>query len=256
MNVVKLYGGLGNQLFQYAFGLAQRANRMDIRYDVSWFKTHQVERPYQLDKFNIEVPIHSFLRTQQTINEVGFAPHLVVNFNYNYTGYWQSPWYFNNVVDELKNRFWVKPELWNKEFIELRKEIQRNKYIGVHIRRGDFLEHHSHYIPPMEYYTQALAIIKALQPSARIMVFSDDIRWCRENFPVKEAEFVTLGIDYLEFELLRLCQYKVTANSTYSWWAAFLNSEMVITPKKWWLKQENQDDMERRYMLPADWIKL
>ena len=256
MNVIKIYGGLGNQLFQYAFGKTLEAYGGTVAYDVSWYlnKDLQYPRPYRLGKFNTNLS-GSCLLKQSTIKEDGFMTSFQISNSYNYIGYWQSPKYHEKTYKLLQSEFCVKEELYTQSFLELKEKINNTMSISVHVRHGDFLSHKSHYVVPLCYYEKALNVIRVLQKDIEIFVFSDDLKWCKQNFNMKKTTFVHLP-DYLEFELMKLCKFKVIANSTFSWWPAYLGSGMVITPQQWWVIEENNKLMNEKGLLLNNWIKL
>ena len=106
MNTIKLCGGLGNQLFQYAFGRVQKENGIEVEYDVSWFNGKNAQKPlrtYALDKFTIDVPFIKERIYRKTIIESGFNPSLLQKDGFNFHGYWQYPDYYSNVLPILKS---------------------------------------------------------------------------------------------------------------------------------------------------------
>jgi hypothetical protein len=259
MNVIRVYGGLGNQLFQYAFGKVQEKNGFKVKFDIGWYdEPQEPPRPYALDKFYTEVPVGSFIKAQKTINE-GFLnyindPMLLKLDGYNFYGYWQHPGYYSEIMPELKEVFRVKKEFYTKEYLALKEQIICNESVSLHVRRGDYVSINGHHLLGPEYYLNALDKVK---DKGKVYVFSDDIPWCRQQFT--DVTFVEIGIEYLEFELMRFCQHNIIANSTYSWWAATLNdnpNKIVITPKKWRVKEKEQAKMDERLFLSENWIQL
>lgn len=255
MNVVKIYGGLGNQLFQYAFGKVMEVNGIEVRYDLSWFKRKQAfPRPYMLDKFCIEVKTSPFLK-QKTIRENGFNFDLLRKTNCNFNGYWQYMSYYSKIIPFLKKEFCVKNELLTKEYFDLRAQIICNNSVTLHVRRGDLLVNERDYAQELGYYKGAIKQMKSLQKKCKIFIFSDDIEWCKEHF--KDVTFVSL-IDYLDFELQKLCKHNIISNSTFSWWTSVLNtneSKIIIAPKMWRSDPKDQVKFEEGLYL-KNWILL
>jgi hypothetical protein len=233
--------GLGNQLYQYAFGQALRTMGSEVAYDVSWYTTN-LQRIYSLDKFKIRVDIHSFL--DQPIYTQKYVPELVPIDNINFAGFWQALKYHRIVLPQLKNEIYVREELYTDEFLDLKEKITKTKAVSFHVRRGDLIGDmfYAHHILPAVYYKEALLMLQHTS-FKNVYIFSDDLDWCKQNF--EGATFVDLQ-DYLCFELMRLCEYNVISYSSYSHWAACLNqneSKRVVYPNmlRWWkLSKEEQ----------------
>jgi hypothetical protein len=230
MNTIKLCGGLGNQLFQYAFGKAQMQNGIEVQFDNSWYQTDSAISPlrkYVLDKFQIEVPLGK-KHLVKTIHEQGYDAGLLSKDGYNFSGYWQYPAYSENILPELKKELFIKKELFTRQFLCLREKIILDNYsVAVHVRRGDYLQLEGFPVQPLEYYQKAMKKVQG-----NFYVFSDDPIWCRENF--KKAQFIHLN-EYLDFELMRLCRHQIISRSSFSWWAAYLNlnyDKIVIAPRQ------------------------
>ena len=255
MNVVKLYGGLGNQLFQYAFGKAMRAKGTFVRYDNSWFfmRADNPPRTYLLDKFDTHVIIGA-MKKGRTLNEVPLKYKKNMDFltmdNTDFYGYWQHPGYFASVLPALKQEFKVLKEYYTLEYIALREKIIMSESISLHVRRTDYILINGHYLLGLDYYNAALKSM----PKGKVFVFSDDIPWCKANF-IGDYTFVDQP-DYLAFDLMRLCKHNIIANSTFSWWAAYLNNnpdKLVITPRRW-RKDPNDPAMtDPDFMTPQGW---
>jgi len=261
MNVVKVYGGLGNQMFQYAFGKMQEFNGATVQYDLSWYKNPQIPpRPFNLDKFNVIMKYGDFIPGQRILNEVRLHymndPMLLQFKDCNFYGYWQHPGYFTEILSTLRTEFTVKEEYYTQQYIDFRKKITSKESISLHVRRGDYILINGHHLLSMNYYATALL---ELQGKGEIFIFSDDIPWCKEHFTFCKVNFVEVGEEYLEFELMKLCSHNIIANSTFSWWAATLNGniyKIVITPRKWRVNEAEQKLMDARLFLPEKWIQI
>jgi hypothetical protein len=254
MNVIKVYGGLANQLFQYAFGQSQKKNGLNVVYEIKWFENTQVPpRPYALNKFDIPVEVGSFLN-QKCINEVkiGFLNDriLLKLDGFNFFGYWQHPEYYDKILPWLKEHFHIRKEYHTEKFLRLREDILKEESVSLHVRRGDYVSINGHHLLPLEYYQKALKQVKG-----KVFVFSDDLRWCRKNFD--DVTFVDIQ-DYLAFELMRCCNHHIIANSTFSWLAAYLegNKGIVITPEQWRISKDAQSIMGDRFLLPKGWKQI
>jgi hypothetical protein len=257
MNTIRVCGGLGNQLFQYAFGRFQKSRGIRVNYDVSWYETSQNPiRPLLLNKFNIDLGEFRRLKYVRSIRERGFDLRRIIDIGFKYNGYWQSPLYHKGIYQILKEEIKVKEEHYTESFLELKKEIEKTNSVSLHVRRGDYLNNPNHLVLPLEYYMKALRVISVICSDIKIFVFSDDIEWCKLNF--SNATFVEIN-PYLELELMSLCKHNIISNSTFSWWAAYLNSnpdKKVIAPKRWVVKNVDQELIEKKKLILNDWIKL
>jgi hypothetical protein len=258
VNVIRLMGGLGNQMFQYAFGRVQKNNGIDVCYDDSWMESKQslhplYPRPYRLDKFNTTVPFSKFL-DQPLVKEhkLGFDKSVLKMDGFNFEGYWQYLGYYKDIIPELRKEFTLKEE--TEEFSRFKNKIAACNSVSVHIRRGDYLLHRKGPFNtlPLQYYMDALKYIKG-----DLFVFSDDIPWCKARINTdyldRHVTYVHLD-DYLDFELMKLCRNNITTNSTFSWWAGILNNnpdKVVVCPNHW-LGEEHGAELH----YPEDWIKI
>lgn len=257
MNVVKVMGGLGNQLFQYAFGrVVEEYSKCSTGYDLSWYSVPRVPpRPYVLDKFDIIVSKTLYLNTRKENERFDCTPSLYTDNTY-FSGYWQNADLYNfKLIEEFRQRFHVKEEYHTPEFIEWRDKIRSCKAVAIHVRRGDYLIHPNHLVLPLQYYQNALMYLDAMRKEIEVFIFSDDLDWCADHF--EDCYFVELPEDYLEFELMRECKHFIIANSTFSWWAAYLSlNGIVIAPKKWWRNSVNGHAVYEKRMLREDWMHI
>lgn len=255
MNVVKLYGGLGNQMFQYAFGKEQERLGIEVRFDIHWNSTpERFRRPYQLDKFMTNVKLENY-GGRKVIHErnLGYYPELLCKNNSFFIGYWQNHQYSDKIISTLQKDFCVREQFYTDEFIELREEIVNCNSVSCHIRRGDYITTNMH-LTPLKYYLSAINFIRTIKKDPVIYVFSDDISWCKEHFT--DVKYIHLE-DYLDFELMKLCRSNIITNSTFSWWAARLSDnpdKIVVAPNKWSPNKYKKDASE--FILLKDWIIL
>ena len=257
MNVVRVMGGLGNQLFQYAFGKAQMRNGIDVQFklptgkEVARSGTRRKEwpRPYCLDKFCLELQPSEYLK-QETIHEhmivgAGFSGirkledghdlSLLKRTDCNFEGYWQHIVYFQDFLPLLRKEFQIKKEFQTEEFLRLSKEITSCKdSVSMHVRRGDYVLQGGFHELPFKYYFEALSLTKG-----DIYIFSDDIPWCKEKFKEeyisRKITFVQLEV-HLDFALMRLCKHHIIANSTLSYMMAILEDHLdnvIVVPSGW-----------------------
>jgi hypothetical protein len=257
MNVIHLCGGIGNQLYQYAFGRVQKERGVVVRYNPSWYKRTQVPpRPYRLDKFKIDIRISPFMR-QQLIKENGYNPAYLKMDNVNFHGYWQYLPYYRDIMPVLRKELCIREEFYTKEFLDLRKQIMDNSSVSLHVRRQDYLNRNGFGCLSSKYYNAALEIVEG-----DLYIFSDDIQWCKNTFKEdklqRKVTFVELQ-DYLDLELMKNCKHHILANSTFSWWAGILDEKadgIIITPARYVTSTGRVSPRDIKLHFPEHWIKI
>jgi hypothetical protein len=175
-------------------------------------------------------------------------------------GFWQSPKYFESIEETIRADFQVKESLV-KNVLKKGIELGEGHSIAVHVRRGDFLNPKIaayHGVLDAAYYHKAIEIIQEKDPLATIHFFSDDIEWVKYNIPSRvNTEFVSSPKRSAleDFYLMTKCRHIVIANSSFSWWAAWLNNhpdKIVVAPKNWFAGDSiNTDDL-----IPNTWIRI
>lgn len=294
MIITCLIGGLGNQMFQYAVArnLAIK-NKSEVVLDFNCLKEDE-KRHYGLDLLNItarearEKEIDVFYEREKSkriwmkvrnllknsyvkkINEKEFSfQEEILNLKGNIylKGYWQTEKYFQEIANLLKLDFKLKRRLIENEVGIKSKIKSARKSVAMHIRRGDYAENskirEKHGLCELSYYEKAIDILYSkLGQGIRLFIFSDDIKWAKENLSVKEYIDYMEYIDYVSPDdgqgnlyLMSLCEHNIIANSTFSWWGAWLNSnpqKVVIAPKKWF----KSDELDYSDIVPTRWIKL
>lgn len=265
MILTRIRGGLGNQFFQYACGrYLSCLYNTDLYLDCIRSESF---RPYLLYKYNIDgtpilkpeddiLKINQFVRfreDEQTINKQIWNCQDGVNIYIN--GYWQSHHYFIRIGDVIKHNFTLKEPVNTKQFREMAEKINNSNSIMIHVRRGDYISLEDYYenLSP-EYYNQAIAIMNQKIDNPQYFIFSDDIEWCKNNIKGDNITYVDLHQEGFEdLELMRLCKHHIIANSTLSWWGAWLSdspNKIVISPKKW-IKNKEED-----YRTPSRWLRI
>ncbi len=258
--VIAIKGGLGNQLFQYAHGLKLSIiDKADVVFDTSFFETDSKDtsRPFLLDKFNISsfqfVPIKEsiFKRLHEKIQ-------LKLTGDYKY---FQSEKYFVEVKDEVRKQFTLKNPL-SPAADEMMRNIQAEKNsVALHIRRGDYATNTQtnsfHGLCDLQYYYEAVAYFKSKLENPLFFIFSDDIQWVKNNLHMERNIFVSNPniLDYEELALMSACSHNIIANSSFSWWGAYLNpnfNKIVIAPKQW-TNKKTSNELE---ILPKEWIQM
>lgn len=266
--VVRVSGGLGNQLFQYAFARSLSIiYGADVKLDGSNYRRDK-KRNYVLDRYNIK--INRLNRFDELLSDLrfklnkkfglGIAPAMESNtFEYlqindvksnYYVGSWQNVKYFDFyksiLMQELKCK--KSEDKFEENLIE---EIQSCNAVACHVRRGDYLEPDNvkvYISVSMDYYNSAIKLMESRVEDPIFYIFSDDIDWCRNSFNNDNVVFVNSTgemDDISEFELMRYCKHFIIANSTFSWWAAYLseNTESIkVAPSKWFVTNEGANE--------------
>ena len=292
MIAVKLMGGLGNQLFQYAAGKSlSLKHNTQLYIDTSFLeadpKNAYTKRLYELDYFAIEakkfpkemIKKIEFLQGNSILNKIrkktGIKSSITTyleqghQFNHQFnsltdnthlTGFWQSELYFKSISDTIRKEITIKSEFINgiEPYLELLKNCTS---VSLHVRRGDYvnLKHANefHGICSIHYYEKALLMMNEKHENLCVFVFSDDIEWCKENLqiPNKNKHYVLTDAALKDLYLMQKCNHHIIANSSFSWWGAWLNAntnKTVIAPSKWF----NSNDINTSDVIPDSWIKI
>lgn len=250
MIVTKIQGGLGNQIFQWAYGFSLSLKYKVPQYlDLSFYKIQNgvTKRTYSLNKFpnlifsEIKIPHLDSIRVN---DDFVFRDLKIGNNNYYLDGYWQSEKYFKDHKDEIKNSLKINEEKF--------KKYDFDGSVSIHIRRTDYLTSNGyHPVQTIEYYKNALDIIGGY---GNLYVFSDDINWCKTNLKFKNMVFVEGNDDVDDLWIMSMCENNIITNSSFSWWGAWLNNhtdKKIIAPKKWFgegVKLNTKD------IIPENWI--
>ena len=298
MILVKVFGGLGNQMFQYAFGRALANNiKTDLLLDTSLLKVKEdntTKREYELDVFSIRAnfvhshDLHKYRRSyinrvNRKLNKVFSIPIISkskVIYEEEYEemevisrnelsdtmlyGNWQSEKYFKNYEEEIKNDFKFKRTLDEINY-HLVQRIKDVNSVSIHIRRGDYAENpeinSTHGLCTVDYYTRSINYINQTIHNPVYFVFSDDIEWVKRNLVIdNEHEMVTWNKNrssYVDMQLMSICKNNIIANSSFSWWGAWLNinpEKIVIAPIRWYEKESR--NVKANNLIPGKWIRL
>lgn len=279
MIYARLHGGLGNQMFQYAAAadLAARLGvpvALDPRRAIAKGQGNLTEvfdlpvvKPAHLPPDQGKHPIayaawRYFGRTPVMHREKALAydPAIKTWGDESYLhGYWQSEKYFAGVVDHLREVFVMTPAM-SAENAAMADQIAAGPSVALHVRRGDYVALGASAVCDQAYYDSALlAITDGLTDTPTVFVFSDDPTWARDNLDVPfEKVIVDLNgreTAYEDMRLMSLCQHNVIANSTFSWWSAWLNqnpAKRAAAPARWF----GNDHQHNPDILPKDWIAI
>lgn len=288
MKIVNIIGGLGNQMFQYALYIALKETYKDecIKIDTSLFRGYNKHNGFELDRiFNISYETASlkdllrlnFPFMNYRIWQIGrritpnrkstYKENKKISFDKNvfqkdkdfyYDGYWQNENYFIKFRDKVLETFSSK-ELLDIRNQELVIEIEKGNSASIHFRRGDYVGNKIYKnICDEEYYQRAIKILSKEKKIDKFYVFSDDIEWAISIMNKSQQEYIPItwnkGKDsYKDMIVMSKCKHNIIANSSFSWWGAWLNKneeKIVIAPKVW-----NNVNKEQE-VVPNNWIKI
>ena len=280
MMVVRINGGLGNQLFQYAFGYyLKKTKNVELKLDSNTFLRNKAIN-YRLDSFNVD---DKFV----TKKELGFygvkyglfkksinnkERYYRENMSYLYDkkienikdnvyfdGFWQCEDYFKRYRSEIIEEFSLKKK--SRIFENIRSKIIESNSISIHVRRGDYLikqNYNAFGLCDIDYYIKSISCIDCKITEPYYFCFSDDSSWLNESIVKNNSNYLNVSKFGLKPEeemiLMSLCKHNIVANSTFSWWGAWLNKnnkKIVIAPEKW-----RNDGISVGRLLPVNWIKI
>ena len=282
--IINILGGFGNQLFQYALGrYLQTENNCEVKY-LSGDALRKPELDFLRSKVEFCTPAelsharkesNAFLLLSRklgsatksrlkraVIEDYGhpFDPEMLqIQHECQLIGYWQTYLTTDPIRKILLEEIQPKNPL-SDGFEALKTEIRSaGNTASLHIRRGDYLDSTTndvHGILPLSYYEQAVAFLVNKDPETRFYVFSDDISWAKANLTwIPNSTFVETASHYEDFFLMKECKHNIIANSSFSWWAAWLNEnpgKTVVRPEKWFANRE----FNALSFIPKDWITL
>jgi len=293
MIIVKLMGGLGNQMFQYAVGRALSARYgTKLFLDTNWFLSDTATKPgaeriFMLDKFNIQARIVNKkrgykiykqendnlfikldlikMKTFSLIAEKKVMPFkdkifMKENKNIYLDGYWQTEKYFKVISNEIRKEFSLrKPFKVQDENIV--HEIRDTNSVSIHVRRGDYANYEHtkkvHGVITIQYYKKCVKYFLDTIKNPSFYIFSDDPEWCMENLNLKIYKKIISNNKRPpqdEMILMSNCKHHIIANSTFSWWGAWLadnQSKIIIAPKQW-TATNNECFVD---IIPESWLK-
>lgn len=285
MLIIACAGGLGNQMFQYAFYLSRKNMNNDVKFDISWFNENKAHNGYELERifslniaYTNEEDLYKIGKPKNIIDKIikkiFYSNNIyymtshneainylsdIVNYKSGYLfGYWQSEKYFEKIKNEVKKDFNFKIPLDIKNE-EIATKMKCENSVAIHIRRGDYLKYdHLSYICTKNYYKNAIEYIEKYVSNPFYYIFSNDIEWCRKNLNFKNVTYVNWNIgkdSYKDMQLMSQCKHNIIANSSFSWWGAWLNNnpnKIVCVPEKWF----DLPGCETRDICPDEWIRI
>jgi hypothetical protein len=295
MIVVKVIGGLGNQLFQYAFGRnLSIKNKTALKIDLNDFKKYlppnvdpKKAKPAILkfkikasqvaysDLENFDFNFFFFNVLKKISNRIFYFFSSILKNNYFYefnyfkfykinltnkisyyfNGYWQNEKYFLDSRKEILQDIDLRK--YSSKHQILLKKISLCNSVSIHIRRGERVKkiyHKNFPMPKIDYYIKAINLIKKKINNPIFFIFSDDILWAKKNIKLTNKYFVEGYSDCEDLISMKTCKNNIISNSTFSWWAAWLNinySKIIICPKKWTIVSGKNFNP-----CPISWIKI
>lgn len=290
MIIVKISGGLGNQIYQYALYRKFQSLGIEAKMSLEYFRNKKIlksvpghsvkyllgdifsgvielfssdEEDKVFKKFSTNSILRQFARN-------GFVPNLVIedvrgsstNYDPNVLklkkgfvdGYWQSMKYSADIIDILRKELSFKKPL-EGENAEIAVEIEKTNSVSIHVRRGDYVNT-EYELLGNGYYKKAIEVVREKISDPKFFIFSDDIGWCKENLGI-EGTYITWNKkddSYIDMQLMSLCKVNIVANSTFSIWAASLNGmkdHLVIHPYKYY-----KFDVEKKDRWPEEWVEI
>ena len=281
MIITKIKGGLGNQLFQYAVGRAAALHhKAPLKFDTTIFETYKLHNGYRLDQFAIQAEIaaeneiinlkgrsnvlFSALRKAGLVKRKSYfkekrssyfdASVFKNNFVY-LDGYWQNELYFSDIRELLLKELSPNSSM-NDLGCAYLDSIKKSNSVSLHVRRGDYLNSKNINVLDVDYYLKAVDYIRKIIEKPTFYIFSDDLDWCKSSLLFLDdcvyVEGTQTEID--DLKLMSFCQHNIIANSSFSWWGAWLNenpNKTVIAPKGWLLNDPGSSNV-----ILSDWVKL
>jgi len=287
MIAIQLEGRLGNQLFQIAFGFIlsmKYKKKLYLSGDIHPIFSDRSSKTFPNVSFNILERYQYEKFTKKTTNifdkvinlkryEICKEPSLSyspIEFNANnatlFQGFWQSEKYFSASAYKIRVLFSFNPILDDLSRLYLNQIVQSNS-VAIHIRRGDYVSIpenlQKHGICELPYYLTAKEYINERIAKPTYFIFSDDIEWVRHNMEVYFPNMVIVNTNnndifcWRDMYLMSICKHQIIANSTFSWWGAWLNinvNKIVIAPQQWFANDEiNNSTLD---LIPENWIRL
>ncbi|MBL4585894.1 MAG: alpha-1,2-fucosyltransferase [Flavobacteriales bacterium] len=296
MIIVKIFQGPGNQLFQYAYGLAaSKRIGTELKLDLSWFNDNSDHRAYVLDRFNIDVEVATkaeieYTRTCNGRNIFEYRYNLLRNAlaarhrkavvkedisyfdaalkqpyeNSHIEGYFSSELFFREFEDEVKKQlvFAKKPPAASLQIME---QMNSENAVALSIRRGDFLKYPLHNTCSVEYYQRAIEKMQESIEKPKLFIFSDDMDWVKANMKF-DLPYVLVPemTDHMEhIRLMENCRFHIIPNSTFSWWGAWLSTPKRVVAPQHWLNPDREIHLkefgkwvETSHTVPESWVRI
>jgi len=278
MIIVEVTGGLGNQMFQYALCRKLQSLGKEVKLDLSFYRTKQILRRFELyDVFRVPFEtaskreiyhlkgytsnasrlervvttrLHRETHVYSEDLDAGFQSAVLEMDDVYLSGYWQNELYFKDIRKKILEDFRF-PEMLTKQYPELLQEMWSENSVSIHIRRGDYLDPVNSRlysgICTIDYYQRSIQYMQENLQNPKFYFFTDDPQWVKQNLykdGMTIVEHQKEDPDYVDMFLMGQCKAHIIANSTFSWWGAWLDSKegrIVISPTKWLNNHEVQN---------------
>ncbi|PML61245.1 hypothetical protein BCT73_06550 [Vibrio breoganii] len=285
MIIVNISGGLGNQMFQYALGKSLSiVNEVPLKLDISFFENQSL-REFELDKFSTVFEIATSEEIRKLKGSDSFFTRAMLKLGFEHIirpnsfyrekeptifdeslflksidsiyllGYWQNEDYFKSIRDNILSDFTYRSTDLTARYAQIESYTES---VSLHVRRGDYVTvaNATHGLCDISYYLRAIKHFELKYQKCHFFVFSDDILWCKEAF--KAHDNITFVDDtrssHDDLYLMSKCKHQIIANSSFSWWGAWLNQNKgkhIVAPKKW--INNNPNDYN---WVPTNWTKM
>lgn len=294
MICIQLFGGLGNQMFQYACARnLAHINNTNIVLDTTKLSeeatTSYTKRSYELNIFNIDCKIAgkqdlirckplklrllNYFSIKVLSRGIKLSNYYIegslkfdssifnVKRNSFVSGYWQSERYFLPIEKSIRDDFTFK-NFDDEKNLNILEHIRRSNSISLHIRLGDYQKssHKIHGTQPIDYYYRAIKYLSGKVKTPFFFIFSDDIEWVKKNLNIdvrhKFIDWNQREKSYLDMQLMSECKHNIISNSTFSWWGAWLNKhrEKIVISPKAWFNDIPKNN-EASDLVPENWIR-
>lgn len=251
---VLISGGLGNQMFQYAFVLSMRQRGINVVPDLMPYKWDNPHNGYELERvFGLKEDyasynlIHKYsyvllkrIKSKRVlVDYLDYLPQVFQQRFTFYDGFWQLERYFHDCEDEVRKAFTFKNV--DNHNMEMGSQMKSVNSVSIHFRRGDYLKIPRLMVCDDAYYKNAINFIIEHVENPVFYVFSNDVEWSREFMENLHVRFEVMDFNqgkdsYKDMFLMSQCKHNIIANSSFSWWGAYLNSfppKIVVSPKEW-----------------------
>ena len=279
VKIVKIKGGLGNQMFGYAFSLMLKKKHSSsiILLDLidSWYahNGHEISKVFKHLKFHSYLHYRVLRRIYTTKHIRGLFTSILEPTKHNgafraeylkdsnmfsiYDGFWQTEKYFKPIEQKLRKKFKFNFENLNQKSLEYLKIIQEKSSVSIHIRRGDYLLFQDTFdICTKEYYSKAKNYLESKYNGLTYFIFTDDLEWTTKYFNLSGSYIIACnqGVDsWQDMCLMSNCKHNIIANSTFSWWGGWLNqnkNKTVIAPLTW------MNNIDAPDIIPDSWFRI
>ncbi len=296
MMIVRIFQGPGNQLFQYAYGLAaSKRVGTELKLDLSWFDDHSGHRPYILDRFRITAKVATadeiaYIRACNGPNFLQYRYNLMRNSlaerhrkaiveedlsryhaelkhpyrNSHIKGYFSSELFFQDQREQVRKELVFKDDA-PASSARIMEDMDRSSAVAVSIRRGDFLQNPLHNICSVQYYQRAIGHIRKTVSEPQLYIFSDEPDWVKQNMGFDAPScFIEEPRDPVEhLRMMSCCRFHAIPNSTFSWWGAWLSDPEVVVAPEFWLSSDRETHsrefghwVETGHTVPQSWQRI